>query len=131
MTGALTKGSRITGDQRGSLAAAFAERYAGGESIRSIAEDTGRSYGFVHGILKESGATLRGRGGATRGPSRKAMPTLGAAEPPAVEVGGETDEASDPKPDKDGKKGKKKSDKPEAKGKKNGKKSAKKHPKKD
>ena len=41
-----------------------------GESIRSIAEDSGRSYGFVHGVLKESGATLRGRGGATRGPRR-------------------------------------------------------------
>jgi len=66
----LTKGARITGDQRSSLGAAFGERYAGGESIRSIAEDTGRSYGFVHGVLKESGASLRGRGGATRGPRR-------------------------------------------------------------
>lgn len=66
----LTKGARITGDQRSSLARAFGERYAGGESIRSIAEDTGRSYGFVHGVLKESGASLRGRGGATRGPRR-------------------------------------------------------------
>ena len=66
--GALTKGARITGDQRTSLAQTFGERYAGGESIRSIAQDTGRSYGFVHGVLKESGAALRGRGGATRGP---------------------------------------------------------------
>jgi hypothetical protein len=69
----LTKGARITGDQRSSLGAAFGERYAGGESIRSIAEDTGRSYGFVHGVLKESGASLRGRGGATRGPRRTAV----------------------------------------------------------
>lgn len=67
---ALTKGARITGDQRSSLGAAFGQRYAGGESIRSIAQDTGRSYGFVHGVLKESGASLRGRGGATRGPRR-------------------------------------------------------------
>jgi hypothetical protein len=37
-----------------------------GSSIRSIAADTGRSYGFVHRVLTESGATLRGRGGATR-----------------------------------------------------------------
>lgn len=66
----LTKGARITGDQRSSLGAAFGQRYAGGESIRSIAQDTGRSYGFVHGVLKESGASLRGRGGATRGPRR-------------------------------------------------------------
>jgi hypothetical protein len=68
--GGLTKGARITGDQRSSLARTFGERYAGGESIRSIAQDTGRSYGFVHGVLKESGASLRGRGGATRGPRR-------------------------------------------------------------
>jgi hypothetical protein len=66
----LTKGARITGDQRSTLGEAFGQRYAGGESIRSIAQDTGRSYGFVHGVLKESGATLRGRGGATRGPRR-------------------------------------------------------------
>lgn len=66
----LTKGARITGDQRSSLGTSFGERYAAGESIRSIAQDTGRSYGFVHGVLKESGASLRGRGGATRGPRR-------------------------------------------------------------
>ena len=71
-SGGLTKGARITGDQRSSLAASFGERYAGGESIRSIAIDTGRSYGFVHGVLKESGTSLRGRGGATRGPRRDA-----------------------------------------------------------
>jgi len=104
MAEALTKGSRITGDQRGTLATAFAERYAGGESIRSIAEDTGRSYGFVHGILKEAGATLRGRGGATRGPARKAMPTLGAADPSAPADG---DDETPDQPDKGGKKGKK------------------------
>jgi hypothetical protein len=73
----LTKGARITGDQRSSLGTTFGERYAGGESIRSIASDTGRSYGFVHGVLKESGATLRGRGGATRGPRRGAAGKLG------------------------------------------------------
>jgi hypothetical protein len=78
--GALIKGARITGDQRTSLAQSFGERYAGGESIRSIAQDTGRSYGFVHGVLKESGATLRGRGGATRGPrAAGAAPTTEAA----------------------------------------------------
>ena len=74
----LTKGARITGDQRSTLGAAFGQRYAGGESIRSIASDTGRSYGFVHGVLKESGATLRGRGGATRGPRRDGADKLDA-----------------------------------------------------
>jgi hypothetical protein len=86
----LTKGARITGDQRSTLGAAFGQRYAGGESIRSIAADTGRSYGFVHGVLKESGATLRGRGGATRGPRRDGADKLDAqassagAEQPAA-----------------------------------------------
>ena len=68
----LTKGSRIVGDQRDALGAAFAKRYAAGESIRSLAVETGRSYGFVHGVLKESGANLRGRGGAVRAGSRPA-----------------------------------------------------------
>ena len=42
------------------------EKYESGQSIRLLAESSGRSYGFVHRILTESGATLRGRGGATR-----------------------------------------------------------------
>ena len=81
-TGGLTKGARITGDQRSSLAESFGARYAGGESIRSIAQEAGRSYGFVHGVLKESGTSLRGRGGATRGPRR----TSGPAEPDGAPV---------------------------------------------
>jgi helix-turn-helix protein len=64
---ALAKGARITGPQRETLATQYAKRYDAGESIRKIAEDAGRSFGFVHGVLKESGVTLRGRGGATRG----------------------------------------------------------------
>ena len=62
----LKKGSRVTGDDRGKLAADLKEKYEGGQSIRLLAESSGRSYGFVHRILTESGATLRGRGGATR-----------------------------------------------------------------
>ena len=65
----LKKGSRVTGGERDRLAADLRRKYDGGESIRSLAQSTGRSYGFVHRILSESGATLRGRGGATR--SRK------------------------------------------------------------
>ena len=67
MAKALAKGSRITGAQRGTLSAQYAKRYSAGESIRKIAEDAGRSFGFVHGVLKEAGVQLRGRGGATRG----------------------------------------------------------------
>jgi hypothetical protein len=62
----LKKGSRVTGSERTSLATDLKKRYEKGESIRLLAESSGRSYGFVHRILTESGATLRGRGGATR-----------------------------------------------------------------
>ncbi|MBI3688769.1 MAG: transcriptional regulator [Actinobacteria bacterium] len=62
----LKKGARITGTARDKLATELKKRYDQGESIRALAETHGRSYGFVHRILTESGATLRGRGGATR-----------------------------------------------------------------
>lgn len=62
----LKKGSRVTGDERGKLANDLKEKYESGQSIRLLAESSGRSYGFVHRILSESGVTLRGRGGATR-----------------------------------------------------------------
>lgn len=62
----IKKGSRITGGDRDKLASDLKRRYESGESIRLLAESSGRSYGFVHRILNESGATLRGRGGATR-----------------------------------------------------------------
>jgi Helix-turn-helix domain len=66
----LKKGSRVTGSDRDKLAADLKRQYDSGKSIRFLAESTGRSYGFVHRMLTESGVTLRGRGGATRGRSR-------------------------------------------------------------
>jgi DNA invertase Pin-like site-specific DNA recombinase len=63
----LTKGRRVTGAERDKLASDLKKKYESGVSIRALASSTGRSYGFVHRILNESGATLRGRGGATRG----------------------------------------------------------------
>jgi hypothetical protein len=68
---ALKKGSRVTGAEREKLAADLRKKYDGGQSIRSLAASSGRSYGFVHRILNESGATLRGRGGATRTKKKK------------------------------------------------------------
>ncbi len=62
----LKKGSRITGSERDKLAADLRKKYDSGQSIRALAESTGRSYGFVHRMLSESGTPLRGRGGATR-----------------------------------------------------------------
>jgi transposase-like protein len=37
--------------------------YEGGASIRNLAATTGRSYGSVHSMLRESGTALRSRGG--------------------------------------------------------------------
>jgi hypothetical protein len=62
----LRKGTRVTGEDRNKLASDLKNRYDAGESIRSLATSTGRSYGFIHRILTETGVVLRGRGGATR-----------------------------------------------------------------
>ncbi len=58
----LKKGARITGTERTKLAADFTKQYAKGKSIRELADAHGRSYGFVHRLLAESGVALRGRG---------------------------------------------------------------------
>jgi hypothetical protein len=60
------KGSRVSGADRVQLIDEVTRRYAAGESIRSLAAETGRSYGFVHGLLVDARVSLRGRGGATR-----------------------------------------------------------------
>ena len=60
------KGARITGSDRARLADEVCQKYQNGESIRNLAAETGRSYGFVHGLLVDSSVPLRGRGGATR-----------------------------------------------------------------
>ena len=83
MAAALARGSRITGTDRQQLAVQLGQRYAGGESIRAIAENTGRSFGFVHGLVKESGVTIRGRGGATRGAAATATPGAAKKAPEA------------------------------------------------
>ena len=77
----LPKGRRITGGERDKLSADLRRRYENGDSIRTLAAETGRSYGFIHRVLSESGATLRGRGGATRRKSAPAAPS--PAVPPA------------------------------------------------
>jgi len=47
----LRKGTRITGAERDKLAAELRKKYESGQSIRLLAESSGRSYGFVHRIL--------------------------------------------------------------------------------
>jgi hypothetical protein len=60
------KGRRIVGAERQTLANVLVKRYNGGESLRSLAASTDRSYGFIHRVLSESGVQLRQRGGARR-----------------------------------------------------------------
>ncbi|MGI5161987.1 helix-turn-helix domain-containing protein [Microbispora sp. CA-102843] len=62
----LRKHQRVTGPAREALKAELKRRYASGESIRELSVATGRSYGFVHRLLEESGALLRPRGGARK-----------------------------------------------------------------
>ena len=73
MGDSLRKGTRVTGDDRSKLATDLKSRYDSGESIRALAAATGRSYGFVHRLLTETGVNLRGRGGATRTAAEKAV----------------------------------------------------------
>lgn len=37
--------------------------YENGASIRTLVASTGRSYGSIHSMLRESGTTMRSRGG--------------------------------------------------------------------
>ena len=67
----LGKGRRVTGAERDKLAVDLKKKYESGTSISALAASTGRSYGFIHRVLSESGVTLRGRGGATRGKGKK------------------------------------------------------------
>ena len=71
MAETVKKGARITGADRAKLAGELTKKYTNGASIRALAEETGRSYGFVHRILTENDVNLRSRGGATRGKSKQ------------------------------------------------------------
>ena len=44
--------------------------YEGGASIRNLVAVTGRSYGSIHSMLRESGTTMRSRGGPNHTRSR-------------------------------------------------------------
>lgn len=62
----LPPGERITGNQRATLRGQMVTEYAKGTPIRDIAEQCGRSYGFVHRVLVESRVEFRSRGGKHR-----------------------------------------------------------------
>ncbi|MCB0948376.1 MAG: transcriptional regulator [Mycobacterium sp.] len=48
---------------RDQLASELRNEYERGASIRSLVAATGHSYGSIHSMLRESGATMRSRGG--------------------------------------------------------------------
>ncbi len=76
----LTKRKQVTGPERIRVRSKLKKEYERGSSIRSLAELTGRSYGFIHRLLLESGVQLRGRGGRpfTGSPRRRGNRQIGA-----------------------------------------------------
>lgn len=62
----IKKGARLHGPARDAAADEVRKLYDKGNSIRTISQATGRSYGNVHRLLTESGASLRPRGGSNR-----------------------------------------------------------------
>jgi transposase-like protein len=64
MTG--TQGPAVRGDARVAVRADLARRYRDGASVRKLAREVGKSYGFVYRMLEEAGVTMRPRGGQVR-----------------------------------------------------------------
>jgi hypothetical protein len=56
----MRKAANKTRDQ---LITELRSAYEKGASIRRLVAETGRSYGSIHSMLRESGATMRSRGG--------------------------------------------------------------------
>jgi transposase len=62
----LRRYEHVSGSNRAETRAAAAKLYAEGATVRHIATDLGRSYGFVHRLLVESGVPLRSRGARSK-----------------------------------------------------------------
>lgn len=62
----LKPGSHVTGKVRTKLAIDLRIEHERGIGIRELAEQIGRSYGFVNTLLWESGADVRPHGGHNR-----------------------------------------------------------------
>ena len=54
---------RKTKETRDELLHELRSAYEHGASIRTLVASTGRSYGSIHSLLRESGTTMRSRGG--------------------------------------------------------------------
>jgi hypothetical protein len=93
MMAANPRSYRITGAERDKLAVDLVKRYQAGESIRALAEATGRSYGFIHRILIESGVSLRGETPTSGSRSRMPVsPGIQSARAPKVSMYLSTDD---------------------------------------
>lgn len=55
---------QVRGKDRTKLKNDLKKRYRKGASIRQLAEEEGKSYGFIHRLLQEASTQLRSRGGA-------------------------------------------------------------------
>ena len=56
----------LSGSARAEARNVAATRYSEGATVRDIAAELGRSYGFVHRLLIESDVPLRSRGARTK-----------------------------------------------------------------
>lgn len=59
----IVKGKRVVGEDRDKLKAALKAKYEAGATVRTLHEETGRSYGAIQKLLVEAGVTMRPRGG--------------------------------------------------------------------
>ena len=83
----LEKHKKVRGAQRTVLVSSLVAAYIAGRSIRALAAELGRSYGFVHRLLAEAGAPLRPRGG-NRLPRQRRAPVEEAPVLPLEELSG-------------------------------------------
>lgn len=56
----------LSGSAREAARNVAVTRYSEGATVRDIAAEIGRSYGFVHRLLIEAGTPLRSRGARTK-----------------------------------------------------------------
>lgn len=61
----LRRYEHVSGSSREAARDAAAKLYAEGATVRYIATELGRSYGFVYRLLVEANVTLRSRGSRT------------------------------------------------------------------
>lgn len=72
-----TTATRLTGEARREKALAMALAYVrDGKTIRALAEENGRSYGYIRQLLIDAKVPLRPRGGPRRRPLFDTLPRM-------------------------------------------------------